>query len=113
MRGRNRMAGMTHVRTSPYYPQSNGKQERMQGTVKRECIREKNPRTVEQARHWVGEYIERYNTQRLHSAIGYVAPVDMLEGRQARIHAARDEKLEAAREQRRQTRQLNQQPAAA
>ena len=67
-----RLAGMTHVRTSPYYPQSNGKQERMQGTVKRECIREKCPRTVEEARRWVGEYIERYNTQRLHSAIGYV-----------------------------------------
>ena len=108
-----RLAGMTHVRTSPYYPQSNGKQERMQGTVKRECIREKCPRTVEQARRWVGEYIERYNTQRLHSAIGYVTPLDMLEGRQAQIHTERDNKLEAAREQRRQTRKLNQEPAAA
>lgn len=107
-----REAGMTHVRTSPYYPQSNGKQERMQGTVKRECIREKCPRTVQEARRWVGEYIERYNTQRLHSAIGYVTPLDMLEGRQAAIHAERDRKLEAAREQRRQTRQLNQLPVA-
>jgi putative transposase len=33
-----RLAGMTHVRTSPYYPQSNSKQERMQVTVKRECL---------------------------------------------------------------------------
>ena len=107
-----RLAGMTHVRTSPYYPQSNGKQERMQGTVKRECIREKCPRTVEEARRWVGEYVERYNTQRLHSAIGYVAPLDMLEGRRAEIHAERDKKLEAARGQRRQARQLNQEPAA-
>ena len=107
-----RLAGMTHVRTSPYYPQSNGKQERMQGTVKRECIREKCPRTVEEARRWVGEYIERYNTQRLHSAIGYVTPLDMLEGRQAEIHAERDNKLAKAREQRRQRRQLNQLPAA-
>ncbi|MBP8132615.1 MAG: transposase family protein [Candidatus Hydrogenedentes bacterium] len=107
-----RLAGMTHVRTSPYYPQSNGKQERMQGTVKRECIREKCPRTVEEARRWVGEYIERYNTQRLHSAIGYVTPLDMIAGRQAQIHAERDRKLEAAREQRRQTRQLNPLPVA-
>jgi len=88
-----RLAGMTHVRTSPYYPQSNGKQERMQGTVKRECMREKCPRTVEEAPRWVGEYIERYNTQRLHSAIGYVTPLDMLEGRQAQIHPERDKKL--------------------
>jgi len=108
-----RLAGMTHVRTSPYYPQSNGKQERMQATVKRECIREKCPRTVEQARRWVGEYVDHYNAERLHSAIGYVTPLDMLEGRQAAIHAQRDAKLEAAREQRRQTRQLNQQPEAA
>jgi len=108
-----RLAGMSHVRTSPYYPQSNGKQERMQGTVKRECIREKCPRTVEQARRWVGEYIEHYNTRRLHSAIGYVTPLDMLEGRQAGIHAARDQKLEAAREQRRLARQLNHERAVA
>ena len=107
-----RLAGMTHVRTSPYYPQSNGKQERMQGTVKKECIREKCPRTVEEARRWVGEYIERYNTQRLHSALGYVTPLDMIEGRQAQIHAERDKKLATAREQRRQRRQLNQLPVA-
>lgn len=106
-----RLAGMTHVRTSPYYPQSNGKQERMQASVKRECIREKCPRTIEEARRWVGEYIEHYNTRRLHSAIGYVTPLDMLEGRQAAIHAARDKKLEAARERRRQTRQLNPHPS--
>jgi transposase InsO family protein len=29
-----RIAGMTHVRTSPYYPQSNGKIERFHRTIK-------------------------------------------------------------------------------
>jgi len=101
-----RLAGMTHVRTSPYYPQSNGKQERMQGTVKRECIREKCPRTLEEARRFVAQYVDHYNTRRLHSAIGYVTPWDMLQGRQKAIHAERDRKLEAAREARRQRRQL-------
>jgi transposase InsO family protein len=108
-----RLSGMTHVRTSPYYPQSNGKQERMQGTVKRECIREKCPRTVEEAKRWVGEYIEHYNTARLHSAIGYVTPLDMLEGRQGLIHAERDRKLAQARDERRQRRHLNHEPAVA
>ena len=111
-----RLAGMTHVRTSPYYPQSNGKIERAQGTFKQECIREKCPRTLDEAKRWVGEYIEHYNTRRLHSAIGYVAPKDMLEGRQTEIHAKRDRKLEAAREQRRQnrqTKQLNPHPTVA
>ena len=34
-----RLCGMTHVRTSPYYPQSNGKVERWHGTLKRDCLR--------------------------------------------------------------------------
>src|ERR1019366_6825889 len=45
-------------------------------------------------------YVDHYNTVRLHSAIGYVTPHDMLAGRQAEIHAARDRKLEEARTQR-------------
>ena len=40
----------------------------------------------------------------LHSAIGYIATADMLAGRQDQIHAARDKKLEQAREQRKQLR---------
>ena len=34
-----RISGMTHVRTSPFYPQSNGKIERWHKSLKRECIR--------------------------------------------------------------------------
>src|SRR4051794_35944915 len=34
-----RICGMTHVKTSPYYPQSNGKIERRFKTLKGECIR--------------------------------------------------------------------------
>ena len=41
-----------------------------------------------------------YNTVRLNSAIGYITPKDMLAGRQQKIHAERDRKLEAARKQR-------------
>jgi hypothetical protein len=42
--------GMTHVRTIPYYPQSNGKIERNHRTLKSECIRTKCPLTLEQAK---------------------------------------------------------------
>ncbi|MEO0853978.1 MAG: DDE-type integrase/transposase/recombinase, partial [Cyanobacteria bacterium J06648_11] len=45
-----RLAGMTHVRTSPYYPQSNGKLERLHGTLKATTIRPAQPETVEEAR---------------------------------------------------------------
>ena len=100
-----RINGMTHVRTSPYYPQSNGKLERWHGSLKRECIRPAAPQTVEEARRGVTAYVERYNTVRLHGAIGYLAPADKLAGRDREIWTARDAKLEAARERRAAARQ--------
>ena len=99
-----RLSGMTHVRTSPFYPQSNGKQERMQGLIKQECIRPKCPRSLEEARAVVADYVHYYNTKRLHSAVGYIAPMDMLMGRQKTIHQQRDQKLQQARLLRKQKR---------
>ena len=101
-----RISGMTHVRTSPYYPQSNGKIERWHKSLKAECIRPGTPLSLEDARRLIGQYVDHFNTVRLHSAIGYVTPADMLAGRQAEIHAARDRKLEEARRQRQLRRQL-------
>lgn len=95
-----RLSGMTHVRISPYYPQSNGKQERWHATLKRECIRPQTPLTLEDARRIVANFVERYNTIRLHSAIGYVTPLDKLEGRAEAILAERERKLQAARDRR-------------
>jgi transposase InsO family protein len=108
-----RLCGMTHVRTSPYYPQSNGKLERWHRSLKSECIRPGTPLSLEDARRLVGDYVRDYNTVRLHSAIGYVAPKDKLEGREAEIFAARDRKLEAARERRRVARQVAREKAVA
>jgi transposase InsO family protein len=96
-----RLNGMTHVRTSPYYPQSNGKLERWHQSAKTECIRPQTPQSLEDALRIVTKYVEHYNTVRLHSAIGYVTPQDKLEGRAEQIQAARDAKLEAARQTRR------------
>src|SRR5260370_31586798 len=62
------LCSMTHVRTSPYYPQSNGKIERWHKSVKGECIHVKTPLSVEDARRVVAAYIVYYNTVRLHSA---------------------------------------------
>ena len=92
-----RLSGMTHVRTSPFYPQSNGKQERWHATLKRDCIRPGTPLDIEDARRIVGNFVERYNSVRLHSAIGYVTPKDKLEGRAEAILAERERKLQAAR----------------
>ena len=72
---------MTHVKTSPYYPQSNGKLERWHKTLKGDCIRVNVPLSLEDARRIVSDYVAYYNNVRLHSAIGYVTPKDRLEGR--------------------------------
>jgi putative transposase len=100
-----RVCGMTHVKTSPYYPQSNGKIERFHRTLKGDCIRSQTPLSLEDARRIVGNYVARYNTVRLHSAIGYITPKDKLEGRAEEIFTARDRKLAEARECRRLLRQ--------
>ena len=100
-----RICGMTHVRTSPYYPQSNGKLERFHGSIKGECIRPGTPLSLEDAIRIVGRYVEHYNQVRLHSAVGYIAPADKLAGREAEIFAARDRKLAEARQRRKEQRE--------
>jgi transposase InsO family protein len=95
-----RLQGLTHVRTAPYYPQSNGKLERWHGSVKQECIRPCCPESIEEARRRIQDYVTYYNHVRLHSAIGYVTPADKLNGLAPEIHAERDRKLEEARARR-------------
>ncbi len=104
-----RLSGMTHVRTAPYYPQSNGKIERWNQTLKVTTIRPQSPTSLEDARHHVTAFVTQYNQQRLHSALGYITPADCLAGRSAQIWATRDQRLEAAR----MTRQLAHRTAAA
>jgi transposase InsO family protein len=99
-----RIAGMTHVKTSPYYPQSNGKIERWHKTLKGDCIRVKVPLSLDDARRIVADYVVHYNTARLHSAIGYITPKDKLDGHEQAIFDARDRKLAAARDRRAQLR---------
>lgn len=95
-----RVFGLSHVRTSPYYPQSNGKLERFHGTLKQECIRPSCPATGEEAKRRVQDFVEHYNHVRLNSAIGYITPADMLAGLGQVIAEERDRKLEEARKRR-------------
>ena len=74
--------------------------ERSNQSIKSECIRPGVPLSLADAKLLVEQYVAVHNEQRLHSGIGYVTPQDMMAGRQAEIHAARDRKLERAWERR-------------
>ena len=99
-----KIAGMTHVRTAPYYPQSNGKIERYHRTIKSECIRKGVLLSLDDAREVVAGFVKHYNTVRLHSSIGYITPDDKLHGREKQIFKDRDSKLEQARADRKNKR---------
>jgi len=55
----------------------------------------------EDARRLLAEFVEHYNTGRLHSAIGYVTPADKLASREKEIWAERKRKLAEAEARRR------------
>lgn len=95
-----RYTQITHVKTSPYYPQSNGKIERWHKSLKGECIRIKTPISIHDAKRCIDEYVEHYNTVRLHSAIGYVTPQDKLNGNDKKIFQERKIKLAHAKQER-------------
>ena len=86
-------ADLTRATTSPYYPQSNGKIERFNGSLKNECIYPATPLTLEDAKRVVSAYVDHYKKVRLHSATGYVPLAAVLEGRPDAIHEQLDKSL--------------------
>lgn len=91
--------GFTHAKTSVSYPQSNGKMERQFRTTKEE-LRQRSILDFDDLVAHVSDIITFYNTMRYHSALNYITPQDMLDGRAEQIQAARQMKLEEARERR-------------
>jgi transposase InsO family protein len=104
--------GLTHVRTSPHYPQSNGKIERFHGSLKAECLNHKALTGPEHAEEVIRSYVDAYNRRRLHSAVGYVTPLDKLEGRDADVLAARAAKMKAAAASRAEAAKSSRRPLA-
>jgi len=58
-------------------------------------LRESMTTRDEAARRQVTAFVTQYNTERLHSAIGYITPADRLAGRSDAMWATRDQRLEA------------------
>lgn len=94
--------GLQHIKTSPAYPQSNGKIERFHRTLEDECIRTTSMINIEDARTQIKEYVEHYNNTRLHSSLFYLRPVDFLNGNVDELLKVRQDKLDNATEKRHQ-----------
>jgi putative transposase len=92
--------GTTDVRTHPYHPQSNGRDERVHRTFREEIPLDETALLYE-ARAAIAEYGAYYNTQRPHSALHYLCPCDYYRGDPAALLAEREAKLQAAAEVRR------------
>jgi transposase InsO family protein len=91
------------VFTRRNHPQTNGKIERLNGTVKQEAIRPNSPQSYQEAWDILNNYEYEYNFQRLHAGIGFLRPADMFFGRGQQILQERKEKIKNARKLRKQS----------
>jgi transposase InsO family protein len=85
-----RLVGIGHILAAPFHPQTNGKVERYQQSLKREVnqLPYELPSQLEQA---IAEFVDYYNSRRYHKALGNVAPADVLYGRREEILQLRKE----------------------
>lgn len=90
------------VFTRRNHPQTNGKIERLNGTVKSEAIRPAAPTDYQEAWNILNEYSLNYNHQRLHAGIDFMRPADLFFGRAAQVKKERKSKILNARLHRKQ-----------
>jgi len=85
-----RLVGIGHILAAPFHPQTNGKVERYQQSLKREVnqLPYELPSQLERA---IADFVDYYNYRRYHKALGDVTPADVLYSRREEILERRKE----------------------
>ena len=71
--------GIKHILTAPYHPTTTGKIERLHKTMRKEFFSDHNFGTIAEAQAALDAWVESYNQQRDHQAIGDVPPIRRFE----------------------------------
>lgn len=87
---------MTDIKIRLGHPQSNGKIERFHRTLRQEGLGEKELKDKYSALEIIAEWVNYYNTERLHAGINYLRPSDYYDGCHEERLKERKEKLEQA-----------------
>jgi putative transposase len=84
------LVGIGHILAAPFHPQTNGKIERYQQSLKQEVnqLPYELPSQLELA---IADFVDYYNYRRYHKALGNVTPADVLYGRREQIIQRRKE----------------------
>lgn len=84
------LVGIKHILSAPFHPQTNGKVERYQQSLKRVVnqLPYELPSQLEKA---IADFVDYYNYHRYHKALGDVTPADVLYGRREEILERRKE----------------------
>lgn len=94
------------------HPESNGRLERYHRSVREEGLTDREAQDLYQARQFLAEWVEYYNTLRLHSALNYLRPIDYYRGKPDVLLDQRERKLRMASTTRKEVnRQMHQETA--
>jgi transposase InsO family protein len=92
---------LSHWRIKPHCPEENGLMERANRTLG-EALEEEELTDCLHAVKAIARLIRWYNEERLHSALGFLRPVDYYRGNPEELYAQRRQKLASARHRRRE-----------